>query len=113
MPILLIYGVDKFEQTERFIMALNKRIVDLRELNLNEDDITVKFVRSTGSYGEIIIFVEGLFDKPERTPEVRKQLAERLVETTKRFCPDATLIECLIRPFEPTLGFASIRISQP
>jgi uncharacterized membrane protein len=54
-----------------------------------------------------LIFVEGLFDTPERTDEVRKKLAETLVECTVEYFQKANLVECFIKPFDPKLGFAS------
>ena len=108
MPIILLLGVQKQHQTERFVTALKQRAYGIEQLHITEDDITPLFIPSEGSVGEIIIFVEGLFEKPERTEEIRNKFAERLAECAKTYCEHPRLVECLIHPFDPRFGFASI-----
>ena len=106
MPILLLLGVPKHQQTTLFEKALQQRISGIPELKLKPEEITIKFLADADD--EIIIFVEGLFDKPERTEEVRKNLAERIVLCGQKYLPEATLIECFVRLFDPKQGFYSI-----
>lgn len=113
MPILIIFGVPKHQQTTKLIDALKQRVYGLSELNVTENDITVKFIpEDDTSVHEMIIFVVGLFDKPERTEEVRNTLAERLAACGKKFFCEAHLVECFINPFDQRNGFASICMSQ-
>lgn len=106
MPILIVLGVSKRKQTERFLTALKQRVYGMKELKLTADEITVKFLGEASD--EIIVFVEGFFDKPERTETVRHTLAQRIVLCCKHYVSDASLIECLIKPFDPGQGFYSI-----
>ncbi|MFH0814908.1 MAG: hypothetical protein V1902_02400 [Candidatus Falkowbacteria bacterium] len=65
----------------------------------------------------VAVFVDGLFDKPERTDAVRKQLADVLARVMVRFAekhsPRVTqLVECIVRPFCPQNGFAALTIGK-
>ena len=80
------------------------------ELGLNgEKDVTCLFPPDMMKYGlgsEVIIEVTGLFDKPERTREVRQHLAERLGQAVSWHVQKAIKVECLIYPpFNPKDGF--------
>jgi hypothetical protein len=71
--------------------------------------VTVLFpsdMMNEGLGEEIIIEVIGLFTKPERTPAVRRRLAENLGRTVQGHFP-AAQIECFVQPFDPHQGFWS------
>jgi hypothetical protein len=53
---------------------------------------------------EIIIEVTGLFDKPERTDEVRQRLAKSLGENVHVLYPRAK-VECTVEVINPAKGF--------
>ncbi|MEI8008159.1 MAG: hypothetical protein WCI00_01595 [bacterium] len=105
MAILLLLGVQKHHQTERFLTALKQRVCGMKELHLTEDDITPYFIPSEGSIGEIVIFVEEL---PEKTEEIHNKLAERLAECAKTYCESPRLVKCIIRPFDQRFGYVCI-----
>jgi hypothetical protein len=67
---------------------------------------------SEGLGEEIIIFVEGLFETPERTDEVRKKLAMNLVDEAHQSFLKANLIECIVRPLNPKQGFCSGKVQE-
>ncbi|MCA9354569.1 MAG: hypothetical protein KC877_03565 [Candidatus Kaiserbacteria bacterium] len=78
----------------------------------DEKDITCLFPTDMMKYGlgtEIIVEVTGLYDKPERTEEVRNQLAARIGEAVHSQYPDTELVECFVSPFNPAQGFWSSR----
>jgi hypothetical protein len=66
---------------------------------------------SQGLGEEIIIFVEGLLEKPERTDDVRKKLALNLVDEAHQSFPKTALIECIVR-HNPRQGFCSGKIQE-
>jgi len=113
MPIIIVYGIPSNttgNRIERFSDSLIKLTCRIPELNLTEDQVSYLFPRDmmdwVESPDEIFIFVEGLFDKPERTEDVRKKLAQTLVDCAIGHFRQAKLVECFIKPFDPRLGFA-------
>jgi hypothetical protein len=58
-------------------------------------------------YNEIVVFVEGLFVKEERTDEVRKRLASVIGKEMELCFSGVKLIEVFVRPFDPAWGFWS------
>jgi hypothetical protein len=84
-----------------------KAVETVSELELKEKDITVLFPKDYMRQGlgeEIIIDVSGLFEKPERTPEVCQKLAEKIGQTVAEMFPKSK-VECFIRTFNPSNGF--------
>lgn len=107
---------------ERKLVDLYERILcgilDVEKLHLTKEDITVFFPSDKMEYGlgiEIIVFVDGLFEKPKITEEVRNRLAEKIgIEVKQFFLINAhekppikvpPLIEVFIRSFNPKMGF--------
>lgn len=115
MPVITVSCLP--ESSEKDLQRLHKAIVQalvgIKELNVfGEQDITCLFPRDMMKYGlgtEIVISVDGLFIKPERTPEVRKRLAHGLGKAVKKLFPKAKLVECFVHPFDPNQGFWSSR----
>lgn len=111
MPIIFVYGLpDDFHDEESLRWKLIDAATEVKELNLSIKDISVFFPseRLKENLGEeIIIIVEGLFDGPERTNEVRIHLAAMLVRAVREYFPRA-VIECLVKPFNPELGYCSV-----
>ena len=111
MPILVIYGVpEKTEQQtlKLFSEFMKKRVADIEELGLKKEDVSVFFPKdmlSRKSNEEIIIFVEGLTDKPERTAAIRRILASELVDEVYDTFSKTKLVECFVRPFNVNNGF--------
>ncbi len=113
MPVLLVYGIpDDVEKTkiEDFWEAIRNSVVAIKELEIAKDRVSVFFPPDRLEEGlgeEIIIFVEGLFQRPERTKDVRKRLAETVARTAKNFFPETNMVECFVRPLDLDLGYAS------
>jgi hypothetical protein len=111
MLIVKVFGIPA-EMQEPEIGGLYRRLVEatveVKKLGLTDRQIAVFFPSDRMKMGlgkEIIIFVEGLFEKPERTEEVRNRLARALGETAREVFPNATVVECLINSFKPQAGF--------
>lgn len=117
MPVLYVTGISN-EIREgalgRLSDDLRAEISSIPELRLKKDDITIFFPcdrRTIGLGGEIIVDVGLLFDKPERTLEVRNQMAERITATIAKHVPRGRLlVECSVPPFDQQRsGFSQFR----
>ncbi|HZJ41985.1 MAG TPA: hypothetical protein VFD51_03145 [Patescibacteria group bacterium] len=105
MPILIVYGIptetDK-ETLEIFSDLMRQRAADIEDLGIKKEQVSIFFPQDLMAKGlgeEIIIFIDGLTEKPERTEKVKKQLVLNLVDEVHQSFPKATLIECIIRPY--------------
>jgi hypothetical protein len=110
MPVLLVYGVnpEMGADLERYCEALIETAASVEELQLKESDVSCFFpadLLKKGLGEEIIVSVQGLFDKPERTEEIRNKLAKCVVEITYQYFPHTKLVECFVTPFDPRQGF--------
>lgn len=110
MPVIKVWCLpemeeDKLRQIHKDIV---QAVVSVKELGLNgERDMTCLFPKDMMEYGlgeEIIVEVTGLFERPERTEEVRSRLAECLGKVLKQHFPKA-MVECFVFPFDPKQGF--------
>ncbi|MBI4119980.1 MAG: hypothetical protein HY454_00780 [Parcubacteria group bacterium] len=105
MPVIMVYGVpdDVGQDTfERYCFRLTSVLVEIRELHLTPDNVSVFFPpdrMKTGLGEEVVIFVEGLFFVPERTFEVKSRLARWLVGATRDLFPNIKTVECFVRTF--------------
>ncbi len=110
MPVIKVWCLPT-DQSEEVLRQLHYEIVcgvvSVRELGLrDENDMTCLFPPDLMKYGlgqEIIVEVTGLYDKPERTLEVRNKLAGRIGTAVKACYPDAK-VEVFIYPFNPEVG---------
>jgi len=111
MPIIKVWCLPA-NQTEENLRALHSAIVaaviEVNELGLkDQNDMTCLFPPDLMKYGlgeEIIIEVTGLFDRPERTDEVRQRLARNVGEAVHLLYPEAK-VECLVATINPVKGF--------
>lgn len=111
MPVLVIYGFpeDQDSNLRETREALKIAITAIPELRLTKDQISCFFQMDMSEMKdskEIIVFVKGLYDKPERTQEVRDALAKRICAVIDwQLEPFSGLIECFIEPFNVENGF--------
>ena len=110
MPIITVFGLpdtlrDIDLQDLRGI--LRETTEDVKELNLSAEQVTVFFpCDRMASFGaEVIVFVEGLFPKPERTDEVKNRLAANIGTLLKKRLPKKRTIEVFVKTFDPAKGF--------
>ena len=92
---------------------INTAVCSVAELKLEASDVSCFYPRDWMAKGlgeELVIFVDGLIDKLERTEEVRDRLATSIVETANHFFPEVGLIECFIRPFDLKQGACGRRL---
>lgn len=116
MPVIIVYGIPE-GTNEDSLKILSEKFIDItenmEELGLKNGGVSVFFPADRMKWGlgeEIIIMVEGLFEKLERTIEVKKRLARELVEATVKRFPAASLVECFVKSFDPNSGFFSSEI---
>ncbi|MDP1815178.1 MAG: hypothetical protein Q8K92_12080 [Leadbetterella sp.] len=88
---------------------LKRVVAGIKELGVGVDDITCQFPADLlaglpEQKVEIIIRVDGLFIKPERTAKVKDRLAEIVGKTVEEAFPSA-FMECFVHPFDSSSGF--------
>ena len=111
MPVIKVWCLPS-GQTEEALNLLHQSIVgaviSISELGFkSQNDMTCLFPPDLMQYGlgeEIIIEIGGLYDKPERTQEVRQRLAKNVGEVVKKLFPEAK-VECFVTTFNPAQGF--------
>lgn len=113
MPIIEVWGAPE-DVEEESLNQLCDRIISavmgVEELGLNNpSQISIFFpadrmMKDLGA--EVIAYVKGLFEKPERTDEVRNKLAKAVGELLHQVFSDA-FVECFIESFNPQQGFWS------
>jgi hypothetical protein len=126
MPAVIIYGCSHIDgpALARLIPSIQDCVSAISELCLEQQQISVLMPASACPWtrGSLIVFVEGLFEKAERTDEVRKRLAETLAQTIKQWVTtkeafvcfrdtQVRLIEVFVKRFNPDYdGFCSLEI---
>lgn len=111
MPIIKVWCLPP-NQSEEALNHLHQTIVKavlcISELGLqSQNDMTCLFPPDLMKYGlgkEIIVEISGLFEKPERTAEVRQRLAVSVGSAVSVLYPDAK-VECSVSTIDPAKGF--------
>jgi hypothetical protein len=126
MPIIFVHGIPSYlselaescadTTLEDLCDRIRTQAAAIPELGITKEQVTVFFTSDLLQKGlgeEIIIFVRGLFEKPERTQEVRDRLAQAMIDCLDGLATilRTTLVECFVESFNPNSGFASKRIS--
>jgi phenylpyruvate tautomerase PptA (4-oxalocrotonate tautomerase family) len=111
MPVIKVWCLpldQKQKDLKRLYSKIVKAVTSVSELDLKDGkDMTILFVPDLMEYGlgaEIIVEISGLFERPERTPEVLQRLAENVGSAVKELYPKAK-VECFIYTFNPRQGF--------
>jgi hypothetical protein len=114
MPIIKVLDIPAETRDARsFQKEITDAVISVPQLRLTKKDVTVLLFPTMCPTNDLVIEVCGLFDTPERTTEVRQDLADKILtaaimfakrqEETKR-CK----IEVLVHPpFIKGNGFAS------
>jgi len=110
MPVIVVFGMPSsvgLELLMKLRTDLILEVASIKELKLSQSEVTVFFPpdRCEMDLGlELIVFVEGLFKRPDRTPEVRRRLAkvirDCLAEFTSRTMRQCKLIEVFVKSFD-------------
>ncbi len=115
MPILTIFGIPTNKQMSpidfrSFEQEIRETTASVEALKIKPVQVTVYMPADNlvnRPNKDIYIKVETLFDRPERTMEVKKELADKLIICVHQGFPNATLIECLVDPIVGERVFAS------
>lgn len=117
MPVIICYGLHEDDFEDQRITKLEKAIISaatkIRDLGLTSQDISFYFPRDptiTSDTIDLVIIVDFLFIKPERTLMVRQGLAQAIASAVKKLKGNNNRkIEVFVRRFNPKEeGFASI-----
>lgn len=121
MPILILHGIPReladSDALRTFVLTdLPEAASSIPEMGITPDVVTT-FVPGdllSQSLGEeVILFVEGLFMRDERTPAVRQKFAKALcdcvVEFVRKHVPNCRMVEVIPRSQQPDDGFADWR----
>lgn len=126
MPVLTVSGLGLRDYKPNDLLRLESNlksvIVSDPVLGLRAEQITVHFpidlIGATFEAGaeryqrDVIISITCLFDRPERTPEVRRALAESVQREVRHFVEEVGgftahgAIECFVHPFNLSDGYA-------
>jgi len=111
MPVIKVWCLPKDQSEDdlnRLHKSIVKAVVSVSELGLkDENDMTCLFVPDLMSYGlgeEIIVEIGGIFEKSERTDEVRQRLAMSVGKSVSALYPRAK-VECFVSAFILRQGF--------
>lgn len=114
MPVIKVWCLSA-DQTEDDLRKLHRMVVEavvsVRELGLkDQNDMTVLFPADMMQYGlgeEIIVEIE-MFEKPERSPEVKRRLTQNVGMAVKMLYPKAKVESGPVKTFRPEMdGFWS------
>lgn len=110
MPFIHVFGVpNTMPRSQRVDMErdIKTLVAGIPELEIMEKQVTCYLWSPIEFVGDVFVKVEGLFEKPKRTEEVRNRLARELVKIARSYFPKPFLCECLIDPpFNPAWGYA-------
>lgn len=115
MPVIKVWCLPNIGESRLSLLhqELVRAVKSVEEIGVRtEKEMTCLFPSDMMKYGlgtAIVIEVTGLYEKPERTEEVRQRLAQELVKAVRGQFSDTDLIECFINPFNPSQGFAVSR----
>ena len=114
MPVLIVYGVPStIKQKDLETLVADLRAQAARPLKLAPSEVSVFLPADLVQKGlgeELVCVVEGLFEKPERTPEVRQELANEIRGRLRAFAldyPSCRKVEVIVKRFDQFAdGFA-------
>jgi hypothetical protein len=114
MPIVTVSGLPNgFEQDflTRLCIALRVAVAGVAELGITDKQVTVFFpdnLLQAGLGEEVIARVTELFGRPERTPEVKRRVAEAVKKCLRFHLTPAlqglALVEVFVYTFDPEVG---------
>lgn len=117
MPIIIVFGITKVTtHLAKLDKGIQGAVTAVAELGLISAQVSTHFpmdlLEPDGS--KISVMVHGLFDKEERSDDVRQRMAESLGVSVKAFAsqyiPSWNLIEIVVDPpYDRRNGFVSIK----
>lgn len=120
MPLILIYGLDQnevldSEELELFLEDdLPQAASSVPEMRITPDLVSAFAIDAISYHKDVIVLVEGLFQREERTPEVLQLFTDSILACVRAFVEKNQIfgrIEVIPRTQRPTDGFAGY--SQP
>lgn len=111
MPINMVFIPKKFFSDGLTPLKLGQVIknwvANVEQLELTEEEVSVIFPECSMSDDEVIVFVTGPYEKPERTLTVLRRLARKIRNNLVDIFPEAKRVECFIFPFDPVARVCS------
>ena len=119
MSVLTIYGVPQRTSSLQINVylrpELKKVVAGISELGLSPKEVDVflhqENTEDSGfaeSQEGIVIFIDGIFERPACTDEVWNRLARAVVEKIKELkFIECDKVKCFVRPLTPARGFFS------
>jgi len=105
MPIVMVYIPKSFFDEGLTPLKLSSAIKNwveyIEQLELTGEEVSVIFPECSMSNNEVIVFVKGIYEKPERTLPVFRKLARTIRNHLVKIFPEAKRVECFIFPFDP------------
>ncbi len=112
MPHLVFYNLapSDFPNVEKIEETVSKALISIQELNLTQDDISYTFVKDDTVESEdipVVIIAELLFEKENRTFEVRQQTARAIGQAFKHTIAKwrkkmPKTVEAAVKRFDPS-----------
>lgn len=122
MPVLRIYGLAHnvnprdlwggLKETDwEYLTELKQKIKTAvsNKLDLSPEQITLFFVPTYGpAEADVIVFVDGLFVKPERDDKLRAELADVICAAIcNKIARSGGQVEVFVTPFAESSGFSN------
>gem|GEM_PF-4591102 len=121
MPLVLIYGIHSPDvpKIDGLARDIKKAVASVEELKITEKQVSVFFPRDMNGIPrsqEIIALVEGFYEKPERTANVRNKVATEITRALKCYANEylehCRFIEVILKTYNPFGGCVTIEIPE-
>jgi len=98
MPVLIVYGIPaEIDRETLDLLASELQIEVSLPLCIQGNEVSVFFPAEVAQWragGELVCIIEGLFEKPERTPFVRQKVAKAALMPLLRLVSNRLRSKC-------------------
>ena len=109
MPVIFVHGTPANvagHTLEKVLEGLQRAVASIEELKITKDQVTVFFPPDRVEKGlgeELIVMIEGLYARPERTAGVLNRLAQKCAQVVHEHFRSA-LVECFVQTVDQAAG---------